>query len=96
MSDCVARPRSHPDRRTSSCEGLSVDEQHVAVGVRGHGFVDMPPKQSVDEAMLPAPDHDQVRLAFPRESKQPLRGIADLGHILGLDSAWRECHPCPL
>ena len=70
-------------------------EQNVAIGVRGHRFVDVPPEQAVDEASLPAADHDQIGVAFPREGEQSFRGIAELEQVLGLHPACGERQTSP-
>jgi SHS2 domain-containing protein len=83
-------------RGCTEVSDTSAHEQHVAAGARGYSLVHVPAQQAVEEAVLAAPDHDQIGVAFLREREQPFGGVSDFGYVLRLDRRPRQRHLRPL
>ena len=75
---------------------MLVHEQNVSLGAAHHRLVDGAAEQSLEEAAFAAADDEQVGVPLLGDLEQPLRRIAQLDEVLGLDLPARQRHPSSL
>src|SRR6266540_315197 len=96
IASATFRPSIVSPASASFTRRASMDEQDVASGSASDRLVDWLCEQAFYEAVRPAADDDQVRVALLRDIQQPLGGRAQFRDVLGLDASAHQRHPCAL